>query len=253
MNAKNSLIYLRMNIKGIILAAVLCSATSAFCQNEGLGSRLFPAQAVSQWNAGLSGGISTNTIDIDVAYASDLRYASSNGFNVGATVAYHPTGWLSFNSGVLMVQKNWSLSRHNAQVTSVKTNATNNYIALPLSMEISMGRTFKVCGFFGGYVGYWLSGHREGKSLSVSYLVSGASDDMNYDEDYQFNTLRDNRLDAGLTYGVALRCDVARLLQISAELRWYYGLTDLQKNYMENLLPRYNTTRTISLGVAYWL
>ena len=104
----------------------------------------------------------------------------------------------------------------------------------------------------GGYGGWWLSGRREGQSLSVSYLITGNQDDTFFDEEYKFNDSRDNRFDAGIVYGFAAQCTIAKKVELSAEMRWYYGLTDVQKNYMTNLNPRYNTTRVIQFGAAYW-
>jgi len=45
----------------------------------------------------------------------------------------------------------------------------------------------------------------------------------------------------------------AKKIDVSVDMHWYYGLTDVQKNYMTNLNPRYNTTRAIQVGISYWL
>ena len=222
-------------------------------QEDAFPSVLAPKEPVARWNVGVFGGTSNNSLDIDIAYATDLDYSAAKGYTFGLSGSYYPTGWFSLHANVAMVQKNWRLDRSQREVRFVYTEATNNYLSIPVTAELSLGRTFRLCGFFGGYVGYWLTGHREGKSISLTYAINSNEDDNRFSEDYEFNSTRDNRFDAGLTYGAALRCAIAKKVDVSLELRWYYGLTDLQKNYMENRLGRYNDTRTISFGVAYWL
>ncbi len=210
---------------------------------------LFPRKAPSSLSVGLFGGSSMNRYDIDVAYAVDMQYSEKSGYTMGLSAAYHPTGWFSLQADFVVVQKNWRLDRTNRYVSFVYTEATNNYLSLPVTVNISLGRTFRVNGFFGGYVGYWLSGHRSG----MSYGIIESGDNTRFDDDYEFSDVRDNRFDAGLTYGVGLRCTIVKKIELSGELRWYYGLTDLQKNYMTNLNPRYYTTRALQFGVGYWL
>lgn len=228
-------------------------ASLAMAQNDAVGSRLAPKQAVAPFQIGLFGGQSSNELDIDVVYAKDMRYSKATGYAAGVTATYCPKGWFSLHSGIEMVQKNWRMDRQQRSVKDVYTDATNNYLQLPITAELSVGRTFRVCGFFGGYVGYWLSGHRQGRSLSVTYLITQDVNDMDFSQDYSFNSKKDNRFEAGLKYGLALRCSIAKKADLSMELSWYYGLTNLQKSYMDNIYSRYNDTRTISFGVAYWL
>lgn len=182
-----------------------------------------------------------------------MKYTDLGGFTAGIRAAYHLTGWMALRADVAMVQKNYRLDRDANMVSFVYTESTNNYLSVPVVAEFSLGRQFRLCGIIGGYAGYWLSGHRTGQSLSVTYLVTGDMDDTFFDEDYTFNDTRDNRFDAGVVYGVALHLTVVKKLDINAELRWYYGLTDVQKQYMHNLNPRYNTTRALQFGLSYWL
>lgn len=223
-------------------------------QNDGtFRGSLLPDTAVSRWSVGVFGGITSNHHVIDVLYATDMKYTDLGGYSAGATVSCHPKGWLSLRADVAMVQKNYRMDRDNRYLPFVYTESSNTYLSLPVTAVLSLGRTFRVCGVVGGYVGYWLSGRREGQSLSVTYLTTGNQDDTFFDEEYVFNDVRDNRFEAGIVFGAALRCTVAKKLDLCAELRWYYGLTDVQKNYQQNLNPRYNTTRSLQFGVSYWL
>ena len=82
-----------------------------------------------------------------------------------------------------------------------------------------------------------------------------------FDEDVPFNDTRDQRLDAGLTFGAGVGTNVLGLLggealqrlTLEFEIRWYYGMLDIQKDYMRNLNPRYNTTLAFQGGISYTL
>ena len=214
---------------------------------------MLPDTALSPWSVGLFGGFTNNHHVIDVLYATDMKYTDLSGYTAGMTAAYHLKGWLAVRADVAMVQKNYRLDRDNRYLPFAYTESTNNYLSLPVTAVLSLGRTFRFSGIIGGYAGYWLSGHRSGQSLSVTYLVTNNQEYTYFDEDYTFNSSRDNRFDAGLVYGFALRCTIIKKLDLSAELRWYYALTDVQKQYMTRLNPRYNTTSSFKFGIAFWL
>ncbi len=237
----------------LFLSASVTTAQTVDNDDDTFQSRLFPKKAIADLSLGAFGGTGSNHHIIDMSYAIDMKYTDMSGFTAGITASRHLTGWFSLRADFALVQKNYRMDRDNSYVSFVYTESTNNYLSLPVTAVVSLGRTFRVCGFFGGYTGYWLSGRREGLSLSVPTLVVGRNEDNAFDESYEFDSRRDNRFDAGLVYGFGIRCAVVRKLDISAEMRWYYGLTDIQKNYMTNLNPRYNTTRALQFGLSYWL
>ena len=237
---------------------VLLFAATLFGQNQSkpndgtVGARLFPPNAVSDWSIGFYAGTTENHLEIDVSYATDMKYSDADGVLYGLFGEYHLTGWFSFRGEMDFVQKNYRMDRSHKYLYFVYTEATNNYLSVPVMAVLSLGRSFRVSGFVGAYAGYWLSGHREGQSLSVSYLISGNMDDTYFSDGYSFNKQRDNRFDAGLVYGFGIRYAIARKLDLTAEMRYLYGLTDMQKAYMTDLNPRYNTTKTLQIGVGYW-
>ncbi len=247
-----------MKLKLLTLLLLLPVASVAWAQSKDgsdestFPGNLFPKKIYSQWSLGVFAGPASNHHVIDVAYATDMKYTDKSGYSVGVGASFHPTGWLALRADVAMVQKNYRLDRDNRFLPFVYTESTNNYLSVPVVAVLSAGRNFRVSGIVGGYAGWWLSGRREGQSLSVSYLITGNQADTFFDEEYKFNDSRDNRFDAGIVYGFAAQCTIVKKVELSAEMRWYYGLTDVQKNYMTNLNPRYNTTRVIQFGAAYW-
>lgn len=236
-----------------LFSVALVGLTEAQNSDGTFRGSVLPDTAVSRWSAGAFGGITNNHHVINTLYANDMKYTDLGGYTAGITASYHLKGWFSLRADVSMVQKNYRLDRDNRFLPFAYTESTNNYLSVPVTAVLSLGRTFRLCGVAGAYVGYWLSGHRQGQSLSVTYLVTNNQEYTHFDEAYTFNSTRDNRFDAGLVYGFALRCTIAKKLDLSAELRWYYGLTDVQKQYMSRLNPRYNTTRSLQFGLSYWI
>ena len=248
-------------MRRVISLLFMCAAVAVMAQGQAPSPQaddtfpgsLFPKQPFATWSFGVFAGPAKNHHVIDVAYATDMKYTDGKGTAFGLSGEYHPTGWFSLRSGLAFVPKNYRMDRDNRFMPFVYTDATNNYLSIPVEAIISVGRTFRLYGFFGGYAGYWLSGHRAGQSLSVSYLFSEDEETTSFDEDYVFNKDRDNRFDAGFSYGVGIRCSIVKKIDLSTELHMYYSTTDIQKQYMSNLNPRYNTTRVFQFGIAYWL
>lgn len=213
---------------------------------------LFPRHATAPWSAGLFFGSDYNKHIVNMAYADKLVYTGEKGKTAGIFAQYWLTGWLSGRADVLWLQKNYNMRRENPYISFCHTKTTTNYLQIPLTAHVSLGRAAKVYGFGGAYVGYWMSGHRKGQSFSATYLLTQDESTTYFDEDYEFDSRRDNRFDAGWTYGGGLQVTLFHRLNIFGEMRWYYGFTDVQKNYMDNRNPRYNTTRSFQFGAAYW-
>ena len=65
--------------------------------------------------------------------------------------------------------------------------------------------------------------------------------------------VEDNRFDAGALAGVGISWQLFPHIEMLAEARYYYALTDQQKRYMIALVPRYHNTLTIQAGVLFTL
>ena len=100
--------------------------------------------------------------------------------------------------------------------------------------------------FLGGYLGYWINGHIIGSEIPFLSL-----NDEGVNNDYEFDSRRDNRFEAGLAYGLGLAIPLSNRLEMDIDLITHYGLTDMQKKYMRQQNPRYNTTTMLQLGLAY--
>ena len=219
-----------------------------------------PADAVAEsepllsgWTFGLSGGWDENTPVITMpTYADKLQYLKNSGSTFGITAKYAFTKWLYGRADVMWVQKNYKMNRIAEGTSSAILNGeyTNNYLSVPVMAMVSFGYDFRIFAYFGVYMGYWNSGHRKGNSFSMNYLLYGDLSSTEYDEGWGFDNTRDNRFDGGLVFGGGVAYTFLQHYEVSAEARYYYGLTDVQKDYMANRIPHYNSTLAVQFGAA---
>lgn len=193
---------------------------------------------------------------MDTGYAYDMRYEERGGFTVGIPVQYDFFDWLGVRAEVSFVQKGHKMHRTDVW-NKLHTDTRNNYLHVPVMARFSFGGQ-RVRGFLnaGGYIGGWLSSHREG--LTFRWFGDESEDDVNgwitpgnsyeFDEKVPFDSRRDNRFEAGLAGGIGVACRVAPRVEVEVEGRCYYALTDMQKAYMKFQTPRYNTTFVIQAG-----
>ena len=235
----------------LLLLTLLTVAGAAKAQEATTDSAASPKERTRHFALGVLGGMDRNYHTVDMAYMTEFKYDKySPGYTFGIQATYAPLKWFSLRTDVVMVQKNYHMD-HVLPQQRINTNTTteNNYLNVPVTLRLSLGRAFRVHVFGGGYVGYWLSSRRYG----VSYSMSHEEDADKFDEVRPFNEVRDNRFDAGLVYGAGISGIIIKKIEVGAEVRWFYGLTDIQNNYMRHQSPRYNTTFVIQGGVSYWL
>lgn len=211
-----------------------------------------PKPRTRHFSFGITAGMDRNYHVVDMSYMSDMKYDKyRTGTVFGVKLGYAPLKWLSLNIGAVMIQKNYHMDhvfKYYNIFYSLPTTTTNEYINVPLDVKLSIGRMIKIHAFGGIYGGYWLKSHRKG----VTYSFSNDRE-CSFDEDVEFNDKRDNRIDMGFTWGAGISGKIINRIEVGAELRWFYGIEDIQKPYMTNLNHRYNTTMAIQAVVGYWL
>lgn len=222
---------------------------------------LFSLSAHSQISVGLEGGWDNNRLHTSTGYRSFSKYERVDGFSIGIPVQYQLFDWLSVQTGVTYIQKNYKWSRTH-YFAGVYQKSTNNYLQIPLMAHLSFGGS-KLRGFVnaGGYAGYWISGKVKGVSFEPYNATDadkyGALNDYqsySYNEKYAFNSQKDRRIELGWLLGGGLSYLLCKKYQVFAEYRYQYALTDQQKNYMiAGQIPRYNETGIVQIGCLYKL
>ena len=206
----------------------------------------------AQWQVGVTGGRSINTLSTHTHYAYDLNYDTSWGWAFGIPVTYSFNEWFALRADAMLVQKNYGMNRGGFfRGRGIGYDVRSEYFSLPVVTQFSFGGK-RLRGFIngGGYVGYWLSSHRtEGVMTFMDWLQNVHR--QVYSEKNDFDSRRDNRFDAGVTAGVGMEYILTPRIGITIEARQYYGLTNLYKNKIVGE-PRYNTTWTFQVGCKYY-
>jgi uncharacterized membrane protein YeaQ/YmgE (transglycosylase-associated protein family) len=202
---------------------------------------------------GISGGYAANYLYTSTGYRALTHYETGHSFTVGLTARWAFFDWLSVQIEPSFIQKNYSQVRTGV-FSEIYYTVTNSFVDVPLLVNLSW-RVYKSLSVFasaGAYLGVWVHSHIEGVAMEFTdntwdkktmYYYS-------YDEDLPFDKRRDNQFDAGLLAGIGVKYD-ARSFCVYVECRFNYGLTDLQKDYMKNMVPRINDTLTIQAGIQF--
>ena len=216
----------------------------------------------AQWRVGFQAGYTHNSLSTESGYFYDRRYVALGGFTAGISVQYAFNDWLAVQAEVSYAQKNYGM-RRSGFYDALREDMTNHYLSVPLFARFSFGGT-KLRGFLdaGFYAGGWLASWREGvtatsfgEQLDVEN-PSEVGDEVNlyaYDEKYVFDSRRDNRFEGGALVGVGLEYRLTPVWAVLAECRYHHSLTDMQKDYMHDRVPRYLNTFLFQVGVLFTL
>lgn len=210
----------------------------------------------AQFSIGLEAGYNKNYIYSSTASRPYTKYEPVDAFQIGIPVKYDVNSWFAIQTDPQYIRKSYKLARTGILTGFYQINQ-NNYLKLPVMAHFLFG-TKKWNGFLnlGGYAAYWASGRKKG----VQYDFFAPDEDgksiaegsgIAYNEKYSFDSRRDRRLELGLLAGVGLGYRLNSRYSLFAETRYYYSLSDQQKDYMINQIPRYNETYAIQFGCMY--
>ena len=204
------------------------------------------------FSIGVLGGLDRNYHIVDMSYMTDYSFSPyAPGTSYGVQLGYSPWKWLTFRVDGVMLNKNYYREHMMANGGGAYPDTTTNqYFNVPLVVMLNVGNAVRLHAFGGVYGGYWLSSHRKGKTMAV---FGSPLYDEDVDLDSEESKIKFNRKDGGFTYGAGLSGVIAKRVEIGVEVRWYYGIYDIQKEYMTNLNPRYNTTFVMQAGLSFWL
>ncbi len=208
---------------------------------------------MAQLSVGVSGGYAYNTLDAEAGYYYTVDYKSGGGYAVAIPIEYNLSQlgieWLSVRAELSYITKNYTYERvYNSKVID-QQNYTNGYIDLPIMAKFSI-KNGRLGGYLntGAYVGYWASSKTDG--YYTSCLLEGYTQ-ITFSESVEFDSRKDNRFEAGALLGIGLEYDITDKIGCFVEVRYMYSLTDMQKDYMINQYPRYNSTMLTLAGVMY--
>jgi hypothetical protein len=209
---------------------------------------------------GFEVGYDRNRILTDISGLAFTQYHPRSGYSFGVPMDYKLKTWLSLFSDPNFTRKNYQIARTEF-FNGVQESYINSYVQVPVAVRMSVG-TGRWRFFFslGGYVGYWAFGRVKGSEpnilnpLDTAYSTSnptsifGINKAHSYNEKYQFSGTRDNRWEFGWLAGLGASYDVNSVCRVFIEARITQSLSDQQKKYMINQVPRYNQTYGLNAG-----
>ena len=219
---------------------------------------LCSSQSRSQLSVGVEGGYNKNYLYTNTSNRDFTDYKPASGFSIGVPIKYTIAPWFAELASPNFTQKNYSQLRSSFFDGVYQTN-TNTYIQLPLMGHFMFGGE-KLKGFLnlGMYGGYWAGARVKGNipnilnpvdTVTATGNFSNISKYYSYNEKYSFDSRKDNRVEFGWLAGIGLSYQLIKKYEVFVEGRYYQSLTDQQKNYMTNQVPRYNQTYGVSTGV----
>lgn len=210
---------------------------------------------------GIQIGLSNSCLKTNVNNRPFSANRSNIGFTFGITLQSQIKNEFYAEIAPNITQKNYSFNRTDS-LTGIYESFVNSYLQLPLMVHGIFGRRLKVFVDIGLYGAYWFAGKVKGAipdifSSNINSNINGQSRESfqlsGYNEKYQFDRNRDNRWEFGWIVGAGMQYPLNEKYSFFANGICYQSLTDQQKRYMVNQIPKYNHTFSFSLGMMRYL
>jgi hypothetical protein len=204
-------------------------------------------------------GVARNNLLTNIQNRSWEGYKPGNGLYVSTALQYRLGKYLFIQPGLSWAQKSYSLEQKDTSLAVLNQHTRNDY----LQGELGIGGSYffniirernnveglQVAGWVGVYEGYWVDGHINGAFSNLINTSESYPQAYNYSQAYSFDTRRDDRWEFGWQAGLRIswkdsRDKIAPYLGV----RLFQSLTDQQKSYMLQQIPRYNQTWSVALG-----
>jgi hypothetical protein len=212
------------------------------------------------FSIGLEAGWTTNYLITNISNLSFTRYEALGGYTLAIPLQYSINSWFALYSNPGIIQKNYIYKR-SGFFEGIREVHHNGYLQLPILARFSFGGQ-RLKGFLnlGVYGAYWAWGRISGSEPNIlnpgtqtynSANPAGIFDVINrydFNQSYQFNSVRDQRFEFGGILGVGVQYDFMNGFTAFIEGRKAQPITDQQKKYMSNQIPRYNSTYAFSFG-----
>ncbi len=224
----------------------------------------------AQLYIGVEAGGTQNYLMTNVSSLNATEIVPKNGLAISAVIEYKVKDWFSLEATPGFIQKNYQMQR-TGYYNGIYEKTTNDYLQLPLAAKFYFGSK-KLKGFMtlGGYAAYWTSSHIKGAMPNIlnqtaynPYAYESSDpvvfsqtvfDDYipyYYDRKYQFDKIKDRRLEFGVSPGLGINYEPSSNISFFAEFKYYDALTDQQKNYQYGQDARYNETGTVLIGFTH--
>jgi hypothetical protein len=222
---------------------------------------IVPLKLCGQLAIGAAGGYTRNYYYSNMAQ-SFLNKKQLPGYCTGIIVQYAHSRLFTIQSGVELVQKDYSLQRTGVY-TGIYQSFTNTYIQVPLMAQFQTGgrkiRCYLKPGIYGAW---WMAARTKGVIPNLLNYYTGVNNNGSttdyfiltpYNGKYTFQPDKDRRFEFGWLAGAGIVYHLSNRVSLFTEGRYYYSLTDQQKDHTTDHTAAYNQTMVICAGALFVL
>ncbi|WON93075.1 outer membrane beta-barrel protein [Sphingobacterium sp. Lzh-3] len=221
---------------------------------------LVATSSKSQIFLGLSSGYTRNYMINNFNKYFIKKVAPGHGFAYSIDAEMYLKEKISISLSLIYAQKKYSLVSGEPYEYTTKFN--NNYFILPLKMQfdIPLGNKYYFLLSGGAYIGYWMNGYVMGVVPDIFSIDVSKNEDqieyyrlVNYQDEYQFNMMRDKRSEFGTVLGTGIGFFVCRNIIIKLGVDYLGSLTGQERGILLNQKRKVNKTLVTSLGVKCFI
>ena len=212
------------------------------------------AQERPRWTVGMQGGWSYTNIDRSNMGRGDETYSPLSGFSVGVQARYSLLDWLAIRADLELINRSHQMDRNRHYIDQVYTKHTDKYLMLPVMADFSFGgKRLRAHAYGGVYGAYWMKARTEGTTFWMTDYYIYFDD---FKETRDFNS-EDRRLTAGGVGGLGLSYTIPYAEGrkgghiITLDALYYYDFVSHNNGYPHLSEPRYLSTLSITLGLAF--
>ena len=212
------------------------------------------AQEKPRWTVGMQGGWSYTNIDRSNMGRGDETYSPLSGFSVGVQARYSLLDWLAIRADLELMNRSYQMDRNLHYIDQVYTKHIDKYLMLPVMADFSFGgKRLRGHAYAGVYGAYWMKARTEGTTFWMTDYYIYFDD---FKETREFNS-EDRRLTAGGVGGLGLSYTIPYAEGrkgghvITLDALYYYDFVSHHKGYPHLSDPRYLSTLSITLGLAF--
>ena len=212
------------------------------------------AQEKNRWTIGMKGGCSYTSIDRSNMGRVDETYSPLSGSCAGIQARYSFLDWLAIRADLEFMSRSYEMKRNLHYIDQVHTKYSNVYLMLPVMADFSFGgRKLRGHAYGGVYGAFWRKARTEGTTFWMTDYYVYFND---FKEERPFNS-EDRRFIAGGVGGLGVSYTIPFVdnkrggLVITLDALYYYDFVSHHKGYSHLSAPRYLSTFSVTLGLAY--
>ena len=212
------------------------------------------AQEKPRWTVGVKGGWSYTSIARSNMGRVDETYSPLSGYATGVQARFRALDWLAVRVDLDFMSRSHKMDRNLHYIDPVYTKYINDYLVLPVMADFSFGgKKLRGHAYGGVYGAFWMKARTEGTTYWMTDYYIYFDD---FKETRAFNS-EDRRLTAGGVGGLGLSYAFLDVWKkgggpvITLDALYYYDFVSHHKGYPHLSDPRYLSTLSITLGVAF--